>query len=409
MKTSIETPHGLDTRAFLLAKTDQAVEILKEKGIDVWLTYVRESSTNTDPVLELIFEGDLTWESALILTADGEKIAIVGVHDAPDLEESGIWHRVIGYREGISEPLVNTLTRLDPHAIAVNVSENDPLADGLGAGLNRLLRRRLEGTLLADRLVPAEDVIWCLRGRKLPVEIDAVRRAVKETEIVLQDATADIAPGVTARAFADAIRERARARGLECAWTPKICPIVSTGASSPVGHVAPREDTITKGRLVHVDYGVKLDRYCSDLQRMWWVSEHGEGPPDDVQRAFQTVADAIRKAAAALKPGVQGWEIDQVARDCLTGAGYEEYEHALGHQVGRAAHDGGGATLAPRWERYNETPYQRVEVGNVYTLEPSIFLKDQGIIALEEMVLVTADGCEFLSTPQTELPVLRFR
>lgn len=409
MKTSIETPAGLDTRAFLLAKTDQAVEILKEKGIDVWLTYVRESSTNTDPALELIFDGDLTWESALILTADGEKIAIVGVHDAPDLEESGIWHRVIGYREGISEPLVNTLTRLNPHAIAVNVSENDPLADGLGAGLHRLLRRRLEGTLLADRLVPAEDVIWCLRGRKLPLEIDAVRRAVKETEVVLQEATTDIAPGVTARAFADAIRERARARGLECAWTPKICPIVSTGAASPVGHVAPREDTITKGRLVHVDYGVKLDRYCSDLQRMWWVSEHGEGPPDDVQRAFATVADAIRKSAASLKPGVQGWEVDQIARDCLTGAGYDEYEHALGHQVGRSAHDGGGATLAPRWERYNETPYQRVEAGNVYTLEPSIFLKDHGIIALEEMVLVTANGCEFLSTPQRELPVLRFR
>ncbi len=409
MKTSIETPTGLDTRAFLLAKTDQAVEILKEKGIDVWLNYVRESSTNTDPALELIFDGDLTWESALILTADGEKIAIVGVHDAPDLEESGIWHRVIGYREGISEPLVNTLTRLNPHAIAVNVSENDPLADGLGAGLHRLLRRRLEGTLLADRLVPAEDVIWCLRGRKLPLEIDAVRRAVKETETVLQEATADIAPGVTARAFADAIRERARARGLECAWTPKICPIVSTGAASPVGHVAPREDTITKGRLVHVDYGVKLDRYCSDLQRMWWVSEHGEGPPDDVQRAFATVADAIRKSAASLKPGVQGWEVDQIARDCLTGAGYDEYEHALGHQVGRSAHDGGGATLAPRWERYNETPYQRVEAGNVYTLEPSIFLKEHGIIALEEMVLVTANGCEFLSTPQRELPVLRFR
>lgn len=409
MKTSIETPVGLDTRAFLIAKTDQAVEILKEKGIDVWLTYVRESSTNTDPALELIFEGDLTWESALILTADGEKIAIVGVHDAPDLEESGIWQRVIGYREGISEPLVNTLTRLNPHAIAVNVSENDPLADGLGAGLHRLLRRRLEGTLLADRLVPAEDVIWCLRGRKLPMEIDVVRRAVKETETVLDEATQDIAPGVTARAFAERIRERAKARGLECAWTPSICPIVSTGAASPVGHVAPREDTITKGRLVHVDYGVKVDRYCSDLQRMWWVSEHGEGPPDEVQAAFSAVADAIRKSAAALKPGVQGWEIDQVARDCLTGAGYDEYEHALGHQVGRAAHDGGGATLAPRWERYNETPYQRVEAGNVYTLEPSIFLKEWGIIALEEMVLVTAAGCEFLSHPQHELPVLRFR
>jgi Xaa-Pro aminopeptidase len=408
LRATTESP-ALDVRGLLAAKTDQAIEILKEKGIDVWLTYVRESSANVDPALELIFDGDLTWESALILTADGEKIAIVGVHDAPELEDMAIWQRVIGYREGISEPLVNTMTRLSPHSIAVNISENDPLADGLGAGLHRLLKRRFEGTLFGDRLVSAEDVIWCLRGRKIPMEIAAIRRAAQETERILEEATADIRPGVTAKEFAQRIRDRASERGLTSAWMPKICPIVSTGASSPVGHVAPGEEVIARGRLVHVDYGVRADGYCSDLQRMWWVSERGEGPPEPVLHAFQAVADAIVRASDALKPDVPGWEIDQVARDYLTSQGYDEYEHALGHQVGRAAHDGGGATLAPRWERYNETPYQRVEAGNVYTLEPSILLPEHGIVALEEMVLVTAKGCEFLSTPQRELPVLHFR
>jgi Xaa-Pro aminopeptidase len=176
-----------------------------------------------------------------------------------------------------------------------------------------------------------------------------------------------------------------------------------------VGHVSPGEQTIEKGRLVHVDFGVRAGGYCSDLQRMWWISEHGEGPPEPVLHAFRAVVDAITRSADALRPEAAGWEIDQVARDWLTSQGFDEYEHALGHQVGRAAHDGGGATLAPRWERYNETPYQRVEVGNVFTLEPSVFLPDWGIIALEEMVLVTAHGCEFLSTPQRELPILRFR
>jgi hypothetical protein len=102
LSTSTDLPTGLEPQAFLIAKTDQAIEILKEKGIDVWITYVRESGTNVDPSLELIFEGDLTWESALILTADGEKVALVGIHDAPEVEESGIYTRVIGYREGIS-------------------------------------------------------------------------------------------------------------------------------------------------------------------------------------------------------------------------------------------------------------------------------------------------------------------
>jgi Xaa-Pro aminopeptidase len=408
MTTTARSEAGLETGAFLAAKTDQAVEILKEKGIDVWLTYVRETIANVDPCLELIFEGDLTWESALILTADGEKIAIVGVHDAPEIEEAGIYTRVIGYREGISEPLVNTISRLDPHSIAVNVSENDSLADGLGAGLYRLLQRRFGGTIYADRLVPAEDVIWSLRGRKLPVEVETIAAAVHETEKILRDATALIRPGVTAAQLADGIRRLALAKGFQCAWTPKMCPIVTTGPSTRIGHVSPTSDSIVPGSVVHVDFGIRRQQYCSDLQRMWWVAEGGEGAPEPVARAFAAVLRSIDAAAAALKPGALGWEVDQIARDALTAAGYEEFTHALGHQLGRSAHDGGGATLAPQWERYNETPYCKVEKGNVFTLEPSILLPDYGLIALEENVLVTADGCDFLSTRQRELPVLEF-
>ncbi len=408
MTSTLAHESKLDTQALLAAKTDQAVDILREKGIDLWLTYVRESTANVDPTLELIFDGDLTWESALILTADGEKIAIVGVHDAPDLEEAGVFGRVIGYREGITDPLVNTLSRIDPHAIAINLSENDPLADGLGAGLHRLLLRRLENTVYEDRLVPAEDVIWSLRGRKLPQEVDAIRRALEETGKVFQLAGEAIRPGLSACKLADVIREHLAEHRLDCAWTPKICPIVSAGKGSKVGHVSPGEETIERGSLVRIDFGVRLDGYCTDLQRMWYVSADGEGPSEPVTHAFQTVVDAITKSSEALKPGVQGSEIDAVARKTVTEAGYEEYQHALGHQVGRMAHDGGGATLAPPWERYNETPFSKVEEGNVFTLEPSIVLPDHGAVALEEMVLVTKDGCEFLSKRQTELPVLHF-
>jgi Xaa-Pro aminopeptidase len=400
---------ALGTEAFLVAKTDQAVEILKEKGIDVWLTYVRETMANVDPSLELIFEGDLTWESALIITAEGEKIAIVGVHDAPEVREAGVYNLVIGYREGISEPLVNTITRLDPRTIAVNVSENDSLADGLGAGLFRLLKRRFDGTIYVDQLVPAEDVIWSLRGRKLPMEIEALRQAVIETDEILAEAARRIRPGLTAVQLAQVIRELANAKGRPCAWTPKICPIVTVGPSTRVGHVSPTAaEAVATGGLVHVDFGIRHQGYCSDLQRMWWVAERGDKVPDAVTHAFGTVVKAIEKAAAALKPGVVGWEVDQIARDCVTAAGYEEFGHALGHQLGRSAHDGGGAALAPRWERYNEMPYRPVEKGNVFTLEPSILVPDYGLIALEEDVLVTADGCEFLSKPQRTLTVLEF-
>jgi Xaa-Pro aminopeptidase len=347
VRTPTQTTSGLDARQFLVAKTDQAIEILKEKGIDVWITYVRESIANADPTLELVFEGDLTWESALILTADGEKIAIVGVHDAAELEESGVYDRILGYREGISEPLVNTINRIDPHTIAINFSENDPLADGLGAGLHRLLKRRFDGTLYGDSLVSAEDVIWSLRGRKLPMEVDCIRRAVFETERLLEEGVEFIRPGVSNAQLAQQIRDAAYARGLSCAWTPKMCPIVTTGPSSRIGHVSPSADILGSG-IVHVDFGVRVDGYCADLQRMWYVSTNGEAPPEPVAHAFRTVVDAIGRAADALKPGIAGWEIDEIARKCIVDAGYDEYTHALGHQIGRSPHDGGGATLAPR-------------------------------------------------------------
>jgi Xaa-Pro aminopeptidase len=103
-----------------------------------------------------------------------------------------------------------------------------------------------------------------------------------------------------------------------------------------------------------------------------------------------------------LRPGVQGHEVDAAARASLVAAGYDEPMHALGHQLGRAAHDG-GALLAPLWDRYGDAPRGLVEAGHVYTLEYGAQVSGRGYIGLEEDVLVTADGLEWLSTPQREL------
>ena len=81
--------------------------------------------------------------------------------------------------------------------------------------------------------------------------------------------------------------------------------------------------------------------------------------------------------------------------------GFPEYQHAFGHQLGRTAHDG-STLLGPRWERYGETPFGIVEAGQVYTLELGV-TTEAGMLALEEDVIVTATGCEFLEEPQTSL------
>jgi Xaa-Pro aminopeptidase len=175
-----------------------------------------------------------------------------------------------------------------------------------------------------------------------------------------------------------------------------------------VGHGLPSAHIkIEPGHIFHIDFGVQQEGYCSDLQRCWYVPVEGEThPPLEVQRAFETVVKAIRTAAGVLKPGVECWQVDSAARQVIVDGGYPEYQHATGHGVGRSAHDGGGV-LGPRWERYGQTPYRKVEAGNVFTLELGIENVDgRGYLGLEEMVLVTSTGCEFLSKPQTILPLL---
>jgi Xaa-Pro aminopeptidase len=152
-----------------------------------------------------------------------------------------------------------------------------------------------------------------------------------------------------------------------------------------------------------MDFGVKQDRFCSDLQRMWYFLDSGEtAPPDDIRRAWDACWGAIDAAFAELKPGAVGWEVDRASRDYLTAAGYPEYRHAVGHHLGRAVHDG-STLLGPRWDRYGDTPNGIVEPGNIFTLELGVAVPGRGYIGLEEDVLVTGDGTEWLSNPQREL------
>jgi Xaa-Pro aminopeptidase len=155
--------------------------------------------------------------------------------------------------------------------------------------------------------------------------------------------------------------------------------------------------------LLHFDFGVRQNGYCSDIQRVMYFLRPGEtAAPPEVQHGFDTVVAAIQAAADALKPGVLGKDVDAVARRVVTEAGYPEFKYATGHQMGRECHDG-GALLGPTWERYRETPHMPVEVGHVYTLEPGLMVPGYGYMGIEEDVLVTEQGAVFLGELQTKL------
>lgn len=391
------------TDTLIQEKLDQAVAILQEKGVDAWLTFVRETSQVHDPCLDLILGLGLTWQSALIVGRGGERIAIVGFYDTDNVRNAGGWTEVIGYHQSLREPLLNALERLNPAQIAINTSESDPAADGLTHGMYQVLTGLLAGTPYADRLISAEAIIGALRGRKTPGEVARIRRAIATTEEIFAAITPRLRPGQTEIEIADMLRAELARRGLQPAWDTAFCPIVNAGPDSSPGHAAPAHHRTQRGHLLHMDFGVKQDGFVSDLQRMWYFLDEGEsGPPDDVRRAWEACWAAMEAGRAALKPGVQGWEVDAAARAALVAAGYPEYQHALGHHMGRTAHDG-ATVLGPRWERYGRTPYGIIEPGYVMTIELGTAVPNRGYIGLEEDVLVTESGAEYLSTPQKEL------
>jgi Xaa-Pro aminopeptidase len=401
--------HGKENDMSLIQeKVNQAIEILKEQQTDLWLTFVRETSGVRDPALDfLIGPSDLTWPSALILTRKGEKIAIIGNLEKDAVRRLDVYDTILGYDEGIRSLLRETLTRLDPNRIAVNTSRNNVHADGLTHAMHEILREYLADTPYANRLVSAEVVISAMRGRKTPAEQARVRKAVEITEEIFKKAFAFIKVGMTEIEIGEYMQKLASEYGVGLAWPAENCPAVNSGPNSPVGHSGPTDIKIERGHIIHFDFGVKYEDYCSDIQRVCYVLRKGETEaPVEVQRGFNVIRTAIEKSREAMKAGVTGNAVDTISREIVTDSGYPEFKYALGHQLGRVAHDG-GALLGPLWEKYGDSPNQKLEVGQVFTIEPGLAVNGYGYLGLEEDVVMTEKGAEYLGEPQREIVLLR--
>jgi Xaa-Pro aminopeptidase len=389
-------------------KVNQAIKILKELKIDIWLTFVRETSGVRDPALDfLIGPNDLTWPSALILTRKGEKIAIIGNLEKDALQRLNVFDEILGYDTAVSDLLQETITRLNPDRIAVNTSRNNVHADGLTHAMYEILRDYLKGTPYADKLISAEPVINALRGRKTPDELARIRKAVEITDEIYKRTFDFIKVGMTETEIGEYMHKLAHEYGVTYAWPAESCPAVNSGPNSTVGHSGPTEIKVERGHIIHFDFGVKYEDYCSDIQRVAYVLHEGEmEAPPEVQRGFITIRAAIEKSREAMKAGVTGNSIDVISREIITDAGYPEYPHALGHQLGRVAHDG-GALLGPLWEKYGDDPNLKLEVGQVFTIEPSLAVRGYGHVGLEEDVVMTEKGAEYLGEPQREIVLIK--
>jgi len=388
-------------------KVSQAVTLLNEFGTDCWITFVRESQINGDPVLPFLVSADVTWHSAFIITSRGDTCAIVGLYDQKTIEETGAYHTVTGYVKDFKQPFLDYIQKLNPQTIAINFSVDSEVCDGITYGMYLTLYELLSEIGMQYRLISAEKIVSALRERKSEAEIITIQKAISITEQIFEGVTQFIKPGLTEIQIAEFMKNEVYMRKLGFAWEESVCPAVFTGPETAGAHYAPSAKIVEPGHILNMDFGVKVENYVSDMQRTFYIlSDNETKAPPDVEKGFETIVTAIELSKQAIKPGIQGFEIDAIARNYIVSQGYSEFPHGLGHQVGRFSHDG-TALLGPKWEKYAQKPFKYLEEGMVFTIEPRLTVEGKGTVTIEEMVLVTKSGCRFLSNPQKELILIK--
>jgi Xaa-Pro aminopeptidase len=379
-------------RQLVAEKHAQATDLLRKHEIDCWLTFAREGS---DLLLPFVMGGEyIVGMSAFMLFADGTSVAVVADYDTSQVEGTFDW--VIPYSTDWKEPLRSVIAEQKPTRIGLNYSETDHGVDGLTHGLFIALNEALAPLSEGRTLVSAQAIAAAVRSIKTPTEIERIKRACEITQRIFDDVTSMIKPGLTEIDIAGIFGERMQTYEVGPSWESSFCPAVFSTKSKP-GHALPGSTTIERGDGLRVDFGVFYEGYASDLQRTWYLLKPGEAQaPEEMRHAFETVSEGIQMAAKLLRPGVIGSEVDKPVREFVASRGYS-FTHALGHQVGRLAHDG-GVVLGPDNARYGSRSGGMVEAGMVFALEPCV-----GSAMLEENVVVTESGCEFLSSPQRDI------
>jgi Xaa-Pro aminopeptidase len=248
---------------------------------------------------------------------------------------------------------------------------------------------RLSGMLRAGvELVAASGAVEALRVVKDATELDAIRAAAQLADDALTEVLGRGLVGRTEREVALDLEFTMRRMGAQAASFP---PIVAAGEHGALPHAAPREVTIPAGTLCVVDWGAQLDGYASDCTRTYAT---GEIDPRDAE-VYALVLQAQEAALAAVRPGPTGREVDAVARAIIDAAGHaEHFGHGLGHGVGLDVHEG------PRLSKQGEAV---LAAGMVVTVEPGVYVPGAVGVRIEDLVIVTDDGAEVVSSLTKEL------
>ena len=175
---------------------------------------------------------------------------------------------------------------------------------------------------------------------------------------------------------------------------PSFTTIVSFGANAADPHHEPDDTLLSEGDCVLFDMGCRKDRYCSDMTRTYFFKE----PEEEYKKIHDLVRRANEKAESLIRPGIPICDLDKAARDVITEAGYGEYfNHRLGHFIGQRDHEKGDVSIS------NTT---LTKPGMIFSIEPGVYLPGRFGVRVEDLILVTEDGCEVLNKVDKHYEIL---
>jgi Xaa-Pro aminopeptidase len=245
--------------------------------------------------------------------------------------------------------------------------------------------------VLADRSFGlASEAVKQLRARKDEQELDALRRAGAVADRVMRGLRDD-AIALVGRTEADLAHDIERRLADAGGDGVSFEPIVAAGPNGAKPHHTPGERTIDRGDPVVFDFGTRVDGYPSDTTRT--LVFDGD-PGDEFERVHGVVREAQRAAVETVEPGVEARAVDRAARTVIEESGYgEAFVHRTGHGVGLEIHE----------EPYVSADSDTVlEPGMVFSVEPGVYLEDAFGVRIEDLVVVTDDGCERLNDSPRE-------
>ena len=326
-----------------------------------------------------------TGSAAMLLVADDDLVFVTdgryGERATEELGRAGVEAEVHVGRTGAEQKSVITdavrgIARLGLESEAVTWAQH----------------RRYAAEWFPDtELVPTEDLVETLRRVKDAGEIDRMAEAARIADEALAACLPLLIDGVSEAEFSLALDFAMRRGGAE---GPSFDTIVASGPNGAKPHHTPTPRRIERGELVVVDFGAQVDGYCSDMTRTLCI---GEPASPTAKRMVDVVAESQRAGVAAVTAGVSAERVDEVCRDVIAEAGWADaFLHSTGHGVGLEIHE------APR---VSAASTDVLEAGYVVTVEPGVYLTDEGGVRIEDTVVVTAEGCRTLTNAPKDLVV----